>query len=398
MKKNKLILLLFSIFIFFSSSSVYAETINTSFALDKSTSYYDTETNITGFGGHSLYYSLSQSVLGLTASLRAVIPTMKYTDLHTLDMYDISFTDIYSTSNTELSTNLDLTNTDGYNGSFSVLLGFSFGCSTNDYCSLDQSTQIDIGDNSYDTVPNLDFANYVVEHLELVYEDVNGRVRTTPLELVTPNTYWSVLYQSFDLMSSSGQFLNAVQFNASITDRTLFKFLGVRVNYDMSLIDWLSNSNARNTLQINFNNAITLNYADSDYGVQPPIPDFDTSMDDRNFFDGDINSVKQDNYLTILGNKIATNNVISDLFLLPVTLYQKYLNTINNTCSSFSLGNFLGTTITFPCINIQNYLGSSLYNTIDIIISGIFVLAIRKKFVDIFNNMTNLKDRGNEVE
>lgn len=119
----------------------------------------------------------------------------------------------------------------------------------------------------------------------------------------------------------------------------------------------------------------------------------------------DINdSINNDNVddpsssLSNMDNKIATNSVISDLLLLPVTLFQNVLNSINGSCSTFNLGTLLGTNLTLPCINLSNILGSSLYGVIDILLCGIFVLSMRKKFVNIFENITSLKDRGNELE
>lgn len=99
-----------------------------------------------------------------------------------------------------------------------------------------------------------------------------------------------------------------------------------------------------------------------------------------------------------LSDDLPTNSVISDLLLLPVRLFQNILNSINGSCSSFSLGSLFNTNINLPCINLQNILGSSLYSVIDILISGIFVLSIRKKFVNIFENLSSLKNGGNELE
>lgn len=96
-------------------------------------------------------------------------------------------------------------------------------------------------------------------------------------------------------------------------------------------------------------------------------------------------------------NEIS-NSVISDLLLLPVTLFQNIVNSINGTCFSFNLGALYGSTLVLPCINISALIGSNLWGVIDILFSGIFVLSIRKKFVDIFENITSLKDRGNELE
>ena len=89
---------------------------------------------------------------------------------------------------------------------------------------------------------------------------------------------------------------------------------------------------------------------------------------------------------------IPTNGVISSLITLPITLYQKILNSINGTCQTFSLGSLYGTNLIMPCIDIDDYLGSTLWNTIDLIISGVFVLTIARKMIKIFNSFTSLKE------
>lgn len=104
------------------------------------------------------------------------------------------------------------------------------------------------------------------------------------------------------------------------------------------------------------------------------------------------------NDLNDMTNNQTSNSVISDLLLLPVNMFQKILNSINGTCSTFSLGALFGTNLTLPCINIENHIGSALWGAIDVIFCGMFMLSMRKKFVDIFQNITSLKDRGNELE
>lgn len=102
--------------------------------------------------------------------------------------------------------------------------------------------------------------------------------------------------------------------------------------------------------------------------------------------------------ITDMNDKIATNNSISQILTLPIQLYQNILNSVSGSCSSFSLGSLYNHNLTLPCINLQNLLGSTLYGIIDILISGLFILSFRKKMVDIFNHMTSLNDRGNELE
>lgn len=99
-----------------------------------------------------------------------------------------------------------------------------------------------------------------------------------------------------------------------------------------------------------------------------------------------------------MSSKVASNGTISQLLTLPIQLYQNILNSVSGSCSSFNLGNLLGTNLLLPCINLQQLLGSTLYGIIDILCSGLFILAFRKKMVDIFNHMTSLNDRGNELE
>lgn len=75
---------------------------------------------------------------------------------------------------------------------------------------------------------------------------------------------------------------------------------------------------------------------------------------------------------------LPSNNTISSLISMPLTLFQSVLNSINGTCQPFSLGSLLGTNLTLPCINLSNYLGSSLWGVIDIMFSGLFIFVISK--------------------
>ena len=102
--------------------------------------------------------------------------------------------------------------------------------------------------------------------------------------------------------------------------------------------------------------------------------------------------------LNNLSNNLPTNSVISDLLLLPVRLFQNVLNSVNGSCSTFNLGSLYGSNLTLPCINIENLIGSTLWSVIDILFCGMFILVIRKKFVDIFESLTELRNGGNAVE
>lgn len=115
-------------------------------------------------------------------------------------------------------------------------------------------------------------------------------------------------------------------------------------------------------------------------------------------FLGDDELDDPDDALSDLSSNMGTNNVISSLLLLPVSIYQSVVNNINGTCNNFNLGSLYNHNLTMTCVRPQDYLGTALWGVIDVIISGIFVLHIRKKFVDIFNHFTSLRTGGNELE
>lgn len=130
---------------------------------------------------------------------------------------------------------------------------------------------------------------------------------------------------------------------------------------------------------------------------QNDIKDSVNKVDDT-LNDDSIDASNTTDTLSGLSDTLPTNSVISDLLLLPVRLFQNVLNSINGSCTTFNLGSLFGTDLTLPCLNIESLLGSTLWTVIDILFCGSFILVIRKKFVDIFEGLSNLKNGGNSVE
>lgn len=141
----------------------------------------------------------------------------------------------------------------------------------------------------------------------------------------------------------------------------------------------------------------TLNAVQSVQGqvtqVQTELNNIDDTLNDDTIDDTNTTGTLED-----LSEDLPTNSVISDLLLLPVRLFQNIVNSINGSCSSFNLGSLYGSNLTLPCINIESLIGSTLWSVIDILFCGAFILVIRKKFVDIFENLTELRNGGNAVE
>ena len=90
-----------------------------------------------------------------------------------------------------------------------------------------------------------------------------------------------------------------------------------------------------------------------------------------------------------------SNSPVSDLITMPITLLTNISDNINGSCSAWNLGSLLGHNITFPCINVENILGSNLYHLIDMAICLFLAFNIGKLCVTIYNNLTTLKDDYN---
>lgn len=87
-----------------------------------------------------------------------------------------------------------------------------------------------------------------------------------------------------------------------------------------------------------------------------------------------------------------SNNPVSDLITMPITFLQRLNNNISGSCITWNLGSLLGTNLTMPCINLQQILGSTLYNLIDMAICLFLAYNLGLMCVTIWNNMTSLKD------
>lgn len=196
----------------------------------------------------------------------------------------------------------------------------------------------------------------------------------------------STLYQ-FSGYSSS--FSNMCFYNSN---KVLISCLNLSTSYDNSYISIPSNATYfRSSIDSNANKPTFKLCKNGNQALNNSINEVGETISDSSVDDpsSDIDSMK---------NKLASNGVITQLITLPVTLYQSVLNNINGSCSTFNLGSLYNHNLSLPCIQPENYLGSSLWGVIDVLCCGLFILSFRKRMVDIFNHMSSLKDRGNELE
>lgn len=155
----------------------------------------------------------------------------------------------------------------------------------------------------------------------------------------------------------------------------------IRTNDDIS-IDFSSGAVISQNQQIINQNQQIINQGQQ---TNDKLNDINGSINNDNVDDpsSSINSFK---------DKLANNGVITQLIGLPVTLFTKVLNSVNGTCSTYNLGSLFGTDLILPCVNIQNYLGTALWSIIDVLISGLFVYSISRKFIKVFESMSSMNE------
>lgn len=258
------------------------------------------------------------------------------------------------------------------------------GCSnscvaTGSYQAIKLSTSCTTGGNSGNRfliqVPIQKwYLNEVAEMLEAtsfitISNNVSWAVPVTINQVFLSNEDYTVLYANQQELINK---LNSVQ--TAITN--MQNSINSNANTNTQSI---INNNNTNTQNIINNQNTNAQQAHTDaQNTQNTIKD--DSVDSPN---SSINTIK---------GSLASNGVITSLVVLPVTLYQAILNSVNGTCSTFSLGTLYGTSLTIPCINVSNYLGTTLWGSIDVIISGIFIYMISRKMVKVFHQLSSLKE------
>lgn len=97
----------------------------------------------------------------------------------------------------------------------------------------------------------------------------------------------------------------------------------------------------------------------------------------------------QDNDFLNTFNSVGFSDPLNYLLTLPTQLINKIVS-LSNSCSPIELGTLYGTMLTMPCINIENYVGSSVWNIIDVIFSVSLLVVILKNLYDTFSNLLTM--------
>ena len=133
--------------------------------------------------------------------------------------------------------------------------------------------------------------------------------------------------------------------------------------------------------------------------INQSVQDVNQSVQDTNQSVQDVNDTLNDSSIdnpsssfNEFNDKTADSGPITQLLLMPVTLYTSINNNLSGVCQPLNLGKLYGHNLTMPCINYNKYLGSELVNILDILMSGFMIFTISKTFIKIFENFTTLKE------
>lgn len=91
-------------------------------------------------------------------------------------------------------------------------------------------------------------------------------------------------------------------------------------------------------------------------------------------------------------NNLADAGPVTQLFLLPVTLWTRIASSVNSTCSPISLGTLYDYNLIIPCIDVSRFVGDVIWNIVDVISTGFLVFFIAHTIRNAFNKMSNLEE------
>lgn len=101
-----------------------------------------------------------------------------------------------------------------------------------------------------------------------------------------------------------------------------------------------------------------------------------------------------DNEFLSVFNNIGFTDPLQHLLQLPVQFINALVSQ-SNTCQTINLGTLWGVSLTLPCINLENIIGSNVWGIIDILMSiGLLVVIIK----NLYQTFANLMTMGGEKE
>ena len=201
--------------------------------------------------------------------------------------------------------------------------------------------------------------------------------RDTNYNIVVNEPFYNIAYALFDIEKNFIRSFDNYNSSKLTFNSGNARYIRVWFNYDNST----NTLNNINNYGVNLNNYYCSNKLDST----------NDKLDDLNGTLNDGTPPDTESFMEHLDD-LFYDGPISTLILMPLTLINHYVDGFNSSCSAINLGSLYGTDLKLPCINLESKLGSSLWVTIDGLVSIFMIYNICMLFVSAFNDITSLRD------
>lgn len=188
-------------------------------------------------------------------------------------------------------------------------------------------------------------------------------------------------------INNTGQYYNIIEMSKSGTiykdNTTLTESDKIIISQNQNAENIINNQNQNTEDIINNQNQNTQDIVDS-------ITDGVNQTNDKlnEMLDTSVPSI--DN----IPNFNFNNGPISGLLTMPITWFNAFVNP--GLCKPISLGELLGTELKFECVDPVKFLGSSIWNTIDIFIVVMMIISLGSMILHIVDSFRNLNDMYDE--
>lgn len=239
---------------------------------------------------------------------------------------------------------------------------------------INEKLQTEFNNCSIQTITNTVSSNIVIGALQSDGTiTASGSATVSPFYKITPNkTYNITLAQTANMVSSA--------FCTYDINKVL---IGCETYNNRKTVTFTSASNAYyfRTTNTNYSSPISI----SGEFCENRLDSINSSLTDETPPNIDLN----------IGT--ASDTPISDLLTMPLTILNSLIQNLGGTCSPYTIPFFYNTTVTFPCIVLEDYLGTNIVNYIDLFICLYMCYNIGMLAITIFDDITSLNDIFNSL-
>lgn len=232
--------------------------------------------------------------------------------------------------------------------------------------------------------------DWLENHLKEVYISTNGTTYICNNSITggsgNPIINFSCSVPKLTANPSFGYRFNTSS-NSNITaNATSIIYRNINVSCDTSATDIIDNNN--------FNTDRVIRDADRNSELER-----EKIQDNTDAINGVDDTLKDDTAPTIdLSDlEVSSDTPISDLITMPLTILNTLIQTLDGSCTNYTIPFFYNSSITFPCFTISDYLGSNLTNYIDLFICFYMCYNIAMLVISVFDDITSLQDIYNSL-